>query len=536
MKKVFLTFSTSDWIGTRTRLYFRALECGWFDKVLWKDESVVPEKYRHRLEEPFHGFYFWKPIAVFETLKELDDGDILVYADAGSEINLAGYHFFEEKIQKLGDADILTYGLTYLRQFCNPEILEDFGISEEDAQKFPSAQAGQLYIRKTKSSMEIVEEWMNYMLDHPNKIKYDFDTVGDIDGYVQNRGDQSVLGCIFWKYKDRCILERPNSSWMFPHTLCGLEVRASECDILLTRKKFDYKPYVMFVIGQELPFFEKQYDEYTHFLNVGNENLHRMSDKTGENIHLLKGMAEQTGIYWIWKNVDLSGVKYIGISTHRKPFYATNDVMYRLLERGCKAIANLYYQNRKATHLISFDKSLFEDFVDTFSKYHPDEREKFLKHESSGIIYPSNSFVMKVEDFYKLCEFIFPVMLDFAKRHEGEIGKSYDRIGHSVPAGCFGEDIVSYYLMEHIRSVASVPFVIYPKGEELFRAETQPFGMIFGRNGDKFYPFGAAPRTPAIIRSCKQYVNSDDFYPKSYTPRSFPNIIPTKCYLVKQTS
>ena len=535
-KRVFLTFSTSDWVGTRTRLYFRALECGWFDEVVTKDESVVPSEYKERLKEPFHGFYFWKPIAIYKELERLEYGDILVYADSGSDINLAGYLFFEEKVKKLSNTDILAYGYTYLRQFCNPEILKDFNVSEEEAQKFPAPQAGQLYIRKTSASMRMVKEWMDYMLANPGKIRMEFDRKGDIDGYVQNRCDGSVLGCILLNNKGHFELERPNNDWgVNPYHMQELQLRSSECDILPTRKKFNYKPYVMFVIGQELPFFEKQYDEYTHFLNVGNNNLHRMTDNTGDSIHHLKGMAEQTGLYWIWKNVDLSHVKYIGVSTHRKPFFASNDTLYKQMEKGANAVVNAYYQQRKKTHLMAFDQSVYDDFVNTFAKYHPEDKDEFIKHEECGMLFPSNSFVMRVEDFYKMCEFVFPVALDFAKRHEGEIGKSIDRISHAFPAGCMGEDLVSFYIMKHIcTKLVSIPFVIYPKGEELFRAETQPYGMIFGRCGNDFYPCGATPRTPAVIKTPNQYLDNGNFYPDEYKLRSLPNLIKSKSYPIQK--
>jgi len=534
MKKIFLTFSTSDWTGTRTRLYFRALESGWFDEVLTKDEKIVPEQYSDRLNDPFHGFYFWKPLAIYDVLKNLSDGDILVYADAGSDINLGGWKYFNEKTELLNDHDILVYGLTYLRQFCSPLILADFGISLEEAQNIKAAQAGLIYIKKSQHSMKIIGEWKDYLLNDYSKIAYDFNAKGDIDGFVQNRADQSVFGCLCEKYKKNVCMLEPNNDWaVVPRNMSGIELRASECDILLTRKKFNYKPYVMFVVGQELPFFEKQYDEYTHFLNIGNRQLHRLSDARGDSIHHLKGLAEQTGLYWIWKNVDLSSVKYIGFSTHRKPFFSSNEELFKAMENGSSVVANLYFQKRKETVLTSFDESMFDDFVDTFAKYHPQDKAAFLEHETCGRFFPSNSFVMRVSDFYNLCEYIFPVMLEFALKHEGEEGLSTDRVSHAPPAGVFGEDIVSFYIMSRLcQQPFFSPFVIYPKGEELFRAETSNFGMIFGTKDQLFFPYGRHPRCPAVIRTSNQYVSDDSFYP-SYSSKSvLPNIIKTKAFKI----
>lgn len=536
-KRVFLTFSTSDWVGTRTRLYFRALECGWFDEVVTKDESVVPDEYKERLKEPFHGFYFWKPIAIYKELERLEYGDILVYADSGSDINLAGYLHFEEKMKQLADTNILVYGYTFLRQFCNPEVLKDFGISEEDAQKFPAPQCGQMYLRKTSDTMRMVKEWVDYMLANPEKIKMDFNSEGNIDGFVQNRCDQSVFGCILFNNKDKYVSMKPNTDWSVNcRNLTGAELRSSECDIVLTRKKFNYKPYVMFVIGHALPFFEKKYDEYTHFINVGKDNLHRCWDNTGDNIHQYSGAAEHTGIYWIWKNVDLSNVKYIGISTHRKPFAASNEFMYKKMEEGATAIANEYYQHRKSTLLTAFDESLFNDIVEIFGKHHPEYKEDFIKHETCGTLFPSNSFVVRTEDFYKMCEFVLPVTLEVAKKYEGFVGNdTVNRFPHAVPAGCFGEDFISFYLMKFLgQRIVPVPFVIYPKEIELFRAEVQPLGMVFGRMGDEFYPYGLTPRSPAVIRTPNQYSDNGEFYPPYSRHSETPFVIKSKSISLKK--
>ena len=536
-KRVFLTFSTSDWVGTRTRLYFRALECGWFDEVVTKDESVVPDEYKERLKEPFHGFYFWKPIAIYKELERLEYGDILVYADAGSDINLNGWYYFEEKMNLLSSHDVLVYGLTFLRQFCNPEILDDFGISIEEAQKTAAAQAGLIYIRKTSASMSLISEWMDYVLKFPDQIRYEFDRDGDIDGYVQNRGDQSVFGCVCWKHKRIVNLMKPCYDWaIIPRNMSGLDLRSASCDIVLTRKKFNYKPYVMFVIGHALPFFEKKYDEYTHFINVGNDNLHRCWDTTGDNIHQYSGAAEHTGIYWIWKNVDLSNVKYIGISTHRKPFAARNEFMYKKMEEGATAIANEYYQNRKSTLLTAFDESLFNDIVEIFGKHHPEYKEDFIKHETCGTLFPSNSFVVRTEDFYKMCEFVLPVTLEVAKKYEGFVGNdTVSRFPHAVPAGCFGEDFISFYIMKFLgQKIVPVPFVIYPKEIELFRAEVSPFGMVFGRMGDEFYPYGLMPRSPAVIRTPNQYSDNGEFYPPYSHHSETPFVIKSKSISLKR--
>ena len=529
-KQIFLTFSTSDWVGTRTRLYFRALECGWFDEVITADETIVPEEYRGRLDEPFHGYYFWKPIAIYSQLEKMEYGDILVYADSGSEINLSGYPFFDKKMEELKTLSILAYGYTYLRQFCDPRILADFGISEDDAREIPAAQAGQLYIRKTTDAMRIIGEWRDYMLANPEKIRMDFDPKCDLDGFVQNRCDGSVLGCIMWRNRDTCRIVRPNYSWMVdPQKLGPLEVRCSECDILPTRKKFDYKPYVMFVVGQELPFFERRYDDYTHFINIGSSELHRCRDISGDSIHHLKDMAEQTGLYWIWKNVDLSNVDVIGFSTHRKPFMATNEQLYRLIKNGATVVANLYLQNREKTHLSVFSEDVYNDFIAVFAKHHPELVDDFRRHEKCGMFYPCNSFVMRVDDFYRMCEFVFPIALEFESGHRGSVGKTKDRIQHAVVPGLVGEDLVSFYMWRFLsEKMVNVPFIVYPKEEELFRAETLPVGMVFGVLGHEFYYQGAAPRHASVVLTPNQYVSDDRFYPKEYREAGFPNVIRTK--------
>ena len=42
------------------------------------------------------GYWIWKVQLILQSLRDLDDGDILIYSDSGSSLNLSGEKRFQE--------------------------------------------------------------------------------------------------------------------------------------------------------------------------------------------------------------------------------------------------------------------------------------------------------------------------------------------------------------------------------------------------------------------------------------------------------
>jgi hypothetical protein len=134
----FLTYGNSKFTASKKRIAKEAVKSGWFDDVIvLGPENMNPEfrtQYADILEKPRIGGYgVWRHTIIIETISKMNDGDFLVYLDAGCTINTAGKSRFDEYLNmlKASEYDILSMQLKSKEyQYTNHRIFEFFNISK----------------------------------------------------------------------------------------------------------------------------------------------------------------------------------------------------------------------------------------------------------------------------------------------------------------------------------------------------------------------------------------------------------------------
>jgi hypothetical protein len=146
-----------------------------------------------------------------KTLEKLNDGDILVYADAGCQINKEGEQRFYEYIHML-DTDTNQYGLISFQMNGLPEeyytkqiIFNEFECHEE-IQKSGQCVGGIQIIKKTSHSVDLINKWVSNMKYH----LINDDRNNEIPTFRDNRHDQSIYSCIVKKYGS---IKIPDETW-----------------------------------------------------------------------------------------------------------------------------------------------------------------------------------------------------------------------------------------------------------------------------------------------------------------------------------
>ncbi len=152
-----------------------------------------------------------------------------------------------------------------------------------------------------------------------------------------------------------------------------------------------------------------------------------LDEKKGENISELNSYyGELTGLYWVWKNklIDMKKDDLIGNCHYRKLWL--NDFYTKKQRFAFSSLySNLLNQSKSLENLDSIqvqpiefkNKNLFIDFKevhkidileDCLNFLNEDNKDLFLKHMNSNVLYPLNMFITKVVFFEKYCEQIFP--------------------------------------------------------------------------------------------------------------------------------
>ena len=151
--------------------------------------------------QKYMGYWLWKPYIISEMLKKMAENDILIYIDAGVRIIqridvLVDICANNSPIMVFGNANDINAHWTKRDAFVI------MGCDEEKYWYSPHVDASLFIVRKCKSSLEFVEEWLSYGRDSrvitgaPNVCG-----LPNVDGFVEHRYDQSILALLAQKHK-----------------------------------------------------------------------------------------------------------------------------------------------------------------------------------------------------------------------------------------------------------------------------------------------------------------------------------------------
>jgi len=173
-----------------------------FDKKDMDRDFV--EKNKRVLELPRGGGYWlWKPYIINETLKTLDEGDLLFYLDSK-------YFFIEEFSnlyrEPLSRKDVIIWKnkpnepVWYMRNWCKMSVIEKYGLKDKVfKEQAIDCWAGCIVLKKTEFSSIFIREWLEMsciyedITDSPSSIPNSIQ-------FREHRHDQSLLSIQLHKY------------------------------------------------------------------------------------------------------------------------------------------------------------------------------------------------------------------------------------------------------------------------------------------------------------------------------------------------
>jgi len=206
IKKYFITFGgpSKRFHDAVNRIKKEAEELGIYDKIIGYTDKELKDKNKFwRKHGKFiesnprgYGYWLWKSFITKETLKEMNENDILVYADSGCSLNKNGnkrlLEYFD--IVKNSNLGILSFELDYIeKSYTKMDIFKEMNVFELMDTK--QLVGGIFIIRKCERTVNLVKEWYklcsNYHLisDEPSKIPNSPD-------FIDNRHDQSIFSLL----------------------------------------------------------------------------------------------------------------------------------------------------------------------------------------------------------------------------------------------------------------------------------------------------------------------------------------------------
>jgi len=213
MKKVHISFADVSHYKSLELLKKTSLEIGGVDEFLayndiWIKTTDFWKKNQMILSNPRgYGYWIWKPFIILETFKNLEDGDIVLYSDAGLKVIGNLDPLFEVAQNDPNGGKILfklpAVGVphhkakTWTKRDCFVLTGCDFpGYWEADMGN------GALSLwKKTEKNIEFLNEWLRYLRD-PRIVTDDANMTGKANflEFRDHRHDQSVLTILSIKY------------------------------------------------------------------------------------------------------------------------------------------------------------------------------------------------------------------------------------------------------------------------------------------------------------------------------------------------
>ncbi len=216
-----VTFADSANEQALLRIRSQALKTGVFDDVHTLSEqdldSEFLDRHAHRLIAGSRGFGYWrwKPQVVFQGLRGLTDGDVLVYVDAGCHINAQGRQRLEFYVNRVANAELGFLGFQarlpeppliydgrplpeYLEaHWTKGDLLDRLGCRDKPwVTQTPQLGSGILLVRADSAGVRLVDNWLSIIDEHASYVDDTPSVSENLDGFIEHRHDQSILSLL----------------------------------------------------------------------------------------------------------------------------------------------------------------------------------------------------------------------------------------------------------------------------------------------------------------------------------------------------
>lgn len=219
----FITYGNHKFKNSKIRLINQAKQYGLFDYFkAYGPEDLDPEfaeKFKHILNQPRIGGYgIWRPHIIKRELERLNDGDFLVYLDAGCTLVPTGKSRFLEYLDMLKDKSIISFSMPHLLEkwYTTKEIFEYFGV-ENNVEITDSGQYldGILIMKKCDHLIDLIDTWLKAVYDHAEMFTDCYNKQNKLENsyFRDNRHEQSVFS-VLRKIKGSVVLE--DETWFTP--------------------------------------------------------------------------------------------------------------------------------------------------------------------------------------------------------------------------------------------------------------------------------------------------------------------------------
>jgi len=194
------------------RIREEAISSKFFDKVCVYDDlspscglADFIEKNRPMLKMRGYAFWAWKPKLLLDIFDLSKHGDIICYADSGSQISKFGLEIFNKNVTKCRENGALFFHMSEFveKNWNKRKLIEYLGeLENKQITDTPMIQATYFYLEVNIKNYELLKKWAELSVVNNFELINDDDSYG-IKGanFVEHRHDQSILSILVKQQK-----------------------------------------------------------------------------------------------------------------------------------------------------------------------------------------------------------------------------------------------------------------------------------------------------------------------------------------------
>lgn len=194
--------------ASQKRIRQEAKGMQFFDHIYVGDESMLEqwyfEKYKGRWSERGFGYWQWKPYLIRRVMDRMEEGDYLIYADAGCTLNPRGIPRLKEYLQMVTDSESGSLGFDqHFREaeWTKADLFDYFGVWGNPKYTEHGQVATTCAIfQKKPISQNIIDIWF-YIENFKHNLVTDAPSIiPNVPNFQEHRHDQSVFSLLMVKY------------------------------------------------------------------------------------------------------------------------------------------------------------------------------------------------------------------------------------------------------------------------------------------------------------------------------------------------
>tara|TARA_Y100000287_G_C14165083_1_gene326790 strand:+ start:231 stop:1010 length:780 start_codon:yes stop_codon:yes gene_type:complete len=212
---VFVTYGNEKFKKSRERIVNEAKQLDLFTDCIMETEDVFNDReFKEQLtNERFKqvatsnkggGYWLWKPYIIHKHLSNLNEGDILVYSDAGCQItnDTNTINSFNEIFDKIKNSHT-NMVLNKLpneyteKHWTKGDVLDYYNVYNKDnISDTLQLEGGRIVLIKNKETMDIINQWWNTAKNRPELFDDSQSRLPNKDGFIDHRHDQSNISIL----------------------------------------------------------------------------------------------------------------------------------------------------------------------------------------------------------------------------------------------------------------------------------------------------------------------------------------------------